>query len=223
MGRLVDDAAALILGSRCVGCGSAGRELCDHCRSLLVGQPLHQVGGLGHVVVAAGEYSSVTKSVLLAAKERDGLMLTPLLALRLAAATRSIIEGAADVERWWLVPVPSSPATVAARGSDFTGSLAMATARRLRGNRQQVRVTRALRQRRRPQDQAGLGVAARWRNLQGAFVARERALPGAVIVIDDVTTTGATLTEATRALEAAGQRVAGAATLAWTRRTTWSG
>lgn len=220
MQGLIDAAAGLILGAHCVGCGSAGRELCPRCRSELTGQPLHSVGGVGCLVMSAGEYSSVVKAVLLAAKERDGLMLVPPLAARLAAAVEAVMDSTAAPGPWWLVPVPSNPATVAARGSDFTGSLAREAARRLRRAHRQVTVTRALRQQRRPVDQAGLGVAARWENLQGAFGAQPRPLPGAVIVIDDVTTTGATLAEAVRALAAVGHGVAGAATVAWTRRNT---
>ena len=56
-----------------------------------------------------------------------------------------------------------------------------------------------------PQAQAGLGGAARRRNLRGVFAA-VRAVPARVLLIDDVATTGATLAEAARALRAAGAR-----------------
>jgi len=73
-------------------------------------------------------------------------------------------------------------------------------------------------QRRGVQDQAGLGAAARSANLDGALRVRRRhrALPaGAVaVLVDDVVTTGSTLTEAARALEAAGVVLLGAATVA---------
>lgn len=58
--------------------------------------------------------------------------------------------------------------------------------------------------------QAGLDRRARYRNLQGAFVVRRR-LPGLhVAVVDDVMTTGATLSALARALKDAGaKRVSG--------------
>lgn len=219
MKTLLDAAGQLILGTCCVSCRTPGRELCPACHSELIRQPLHLVGGVGFVVISSAEYSSAMKAVLVAAKERDGLMLIPTLASGLAHAVAAVVEATAAARPLWLVPVPSSPGTVAARGSDFTASLARSALRRLPHSHRRARVTRALRQRRRPFDQAGLGAAARWENLQGAFVARPHPLPGSVIVIDDVTTTGATLTEAVRALEAAGHSVVGAATVAWTRRT----
>ena len=145
-------------------------------------------------------------------------LLVAVLADRLAWSVEAVIHQVPGSGTVWLVPVPSSPATVAHRGVDFTASLARVAARRLRRRGYPVAVAGVLRQRRRLVDQAGLGIAARQANLRGAFRARGRGLPGSVIVVDDVVTTSATLREACRALEAAGHPVVGAATVAWTRR-----
>ena len=70
---------------------------------------------------------------------------------------------------------------------------------------------------RRPQDQSGLAREQRWRNLEGAF--RARSVPGAAVILaDDIVTTGATLAEATRACRAAGGVVLGCATVAATAK-----
>ncbi|WP_415840137.1 phosphoribosyltransferase family protein, partial [Nocardiopsis gilva] len=80
-----------------------------------------------------------------------------------------------------------------------------------------VRPVPALLHRRRVADQVGLDRSRRRANLEGALAVRPRAVRSltgpAVVVVDDVVTTGATLAEATRALRAAGVRVAGAAVL----------
>jgi len=62
-------------------------------------------------------------------------------------------------------------------------------------------------------DQRGLGAADRKLNLAGAIRLRER-LPGPVVVVDDVITTGATMTEAVRCLVDGGTTVLGVAAIA---------
>lgn len=58
--------------------------------------------------------------------------------------------------------------------------------------------------------QAGLDRGARCRNLRGAFVVRRQLAGLHVVVVDDVMTTGATLSEIARALKGAGaKRVSG--------------
>jgi predicted amidophosphoribosyltransferase len=76
-----------------------------------------------------------------------------------------------------------------------------------------VRVTRCLVVVRNVRDQAGLSSTERAENLRGAYGAR-RVPTGSVVVIDDIVTTGATLTEAVRVLSDRGAEVVGAATVA---------
>jgi predicted amidophosphoribosyltransferase len=116
------------------------------------------------------------------------------LARDLAPALRASLAAAAGSERAVAaVPVPQGRRSARARG---------------------YRVVELL-LRRAGADQRGLGRDGRRRNLSGALVARIR--PGTrVVIVDDVVTTGSTLLEAQRALEAAGGIVVGAATLAAT-------
>jgi predicted amidophosphoribosyltransferase len=70
------------------------------------------------------------------------------------------------------------------------------------------------------QDQARLGAAARQENLSGGLRVQRNILPrgAALVVVDDVVTTGSSLAEAARALRAAQLPVLGAATVAATVR-----
>lgn len=77
---------------------------------------------------------------------------------------------------------------------------------------------RALRHRRRVADQAGLTATDRVLNLTGAMQSRLDLRGWRVIVVDDVITTGATLTEAARALREAGAEVPACAVIAATQR-----
>ncbi|MEU4732592.1 phosphoribosyltransferase family protein [Streptomyces sp. NPDC023588] len=114
-------------------------------------------------------------------------------------------SGRADVV---LVPVPSAPRQVRARGHDPARRIALAAAGRLRRAGVPARVAPVLRLRRAVADQAGLGARQRRENLAGALVVRgdgARLTAGArIVLVDDVITTGATLAEAARAVRAAG-------------------
>ena len=70
----------------------------------------------------------------------------------------------------------------------------------------------ALYLRREVQDQVGLTARERAANLAGAFTARQR-FSGTVVIVDDVVTTGATLTNAAKALRIAGAQSIFAITL----------
>lgn len=121
-----------------------------------------------------------------------------------------------------LVPVPSAPSAVRSRGRDATAAIAAATVRRLPHDVGRVSMIKLLRPVRRLADQSELSESGRRHNLAGAYAARpdgvRRVQDRPVILIDDLVTTGSSLTEARRALETAGLTVLGAAVIAATRR-----
>ncbi|MGW0626630.1 ComF family protein [Streptomyces sp. NPDC002758] len=106
-----------------------------------------------------------------------------------------------------LVPVPSAVWAVRARGHDPVRRIALAAAGELRRAGMAVRVVAVLRQRRAVVDQSGLNSRQRLANLEGALeVAADGArllAGGHVVLVDDLMTTGASLTEAARAVREA--------------------
>ncbi|MGB0102276.1 MAG: ComF family protein, partial [Nocardioides sp.] len=171
---------------------------------------------------AAGEYAELLRAMVLAHKERRVLALAAPLGRVLAATVGATGVGDPVV----LVPVPSRPATVRARGHDPTATMTQAAASILRSGGRDVLGVPLLRTRSGLLDQAGLDAGERAANLAGSLHCPARALrrlairrPHArVVVCDDVVTTGATAREAQRALEAVGLPVAAIAAVAATRR-----
>lgn len=224
--HLLDGFVDLVLGSRCVGCDRPGRPCCPACRDTcrlraaeaVPRWPTPSPPGLVPPY-AVGEYDGLLRDLVLAHKERRVLALVRPLGDLLAGS----VEAAAPPGPVVLVPVPSRTTTVRQRGHDPTLGMTRAAAATLGGG---VRVARLLRLRPGVVDQAGLDAAARAANLAGSMAVPADAVrhlvrrcPRAhVVVCDDVLTTGATLREAQRALEAAGVPVHAAAVVAATRR-----
>lgn len=229
LGDVLDASLDLLLGGACVGCGRGGRALCASCAALLPdvagpAWPTPAPAGLAPPWAVA-EYDGVVRDLVLAYKERRVLALRPALGRLLATAVLAALAGRPD-GTVLLVPVPSRPAVVRARGHEPTAAVTGCAAALIRGAGHDAVVMRMLRSRPGVQDQAGLDAAARAANLAGSMhcpaqvVRRLAARRHQVrtVVCDDVLTTGATAREAQRALESAGLPVAAIATVAATRR-----
>ncbi len=221
----------LVHGVGCVGCPAPGRSLCHDCAQRLpvrgvAVRPTPCPDGLV-ACFAAGDYGDLLRAMILAHKEQGTFSLARPLGGALLAAVRCVLDpDPCSAVVTVLVPVPSRPEVVRARGHDPVLRMCRVAARRLRQCGHRVQVHRVLEQRAARQDQAGLTAGQRAENLAGsmsvsasgrAALARTGA-PVSVLVCDDVLTTGATAREAQRALEVSGLPVQGVATVAATRR-----
>jgi predicted amidophosphoribosyltransferase len=132
-------------------------------------------------------------------KEQGRAELARPLGAALALAVAAVASGASVDRPVLLVPVPSSAAALRARGRDHVGELTRRAVAELRAAGLPVGEARLLRRRGRVRDSAGLSAAARRANLAGSFEVDPAVAPlrGALLVlVDDVVTSGATLTEA---------------------------
>lgn len=239
-GWWIDAVSDLVTGSRCVGCGRAGRLLCALCADALVVAAAPAVidpwpAGLGPVW-SATRHDDVARALVIAHKERGQLALSRPLAVLLARAVAAalaaqhcetpITAGPLPSGPVLLCPVPPRPGSVRARGHDPTSSVVRRAARLLRGAGVQAYPAPLLVSRGTAADQGDLGAQGRIVNVCGTMscpTARLRAVrrrhPAAwVVVCDDVVTTGSTLLEASRALAAVGVPVTAAATVTTTPR-----
>jgi len=195
----------LVLPVDCAGCGTAGPALCRDCRARLAPQvTVRTVDRLP--VTSALAYRGVVQPVLVAFKNEGRTGLAPPLVEALRAAVAAAVAPV-DGDDLVLVPMPRTQRSAVERGYDPV---------RLLLRRARLPHSDVLRLVRRPGDQIRLGREARFANVARGTASRIRLDGRRVLLVDDVVTTGATLTEAARAVRAAGGSVVGAATVAST-------
>jgi predicted amidophosphoribosyltransferase len=205
----------IIFPSRCIGCTRLGISICSECRKQWhphIYQREINCNSENFPVLSAIQYSPIASRVLLSAKESQ-----------IRAADQLIVNGVVHslntfVKRYGsatLVPVPSRKSANRKRGRNFLQEITSQVAAEV-GLSSHSLLTHS----RKVRDQSRLNIADRSENVSRAFsIAPELTAQlsagntgPTIIVIDDLITTGATLSEAIRALRTAGFTVLGAVT-----------
>lgn len=206
--RALLDAWAVLSPVSCAGCDADDRALCPACRAALALDLRRGALADGTPVFSALRYSGPVRRTILAFKEQGRTDVARALARPLSQVLGLAVEHAARAgAEVRLTTVPSTRAAYRRRGYDPVALLVAKAG---------GHPVRLLRHTRAHQAQKSLGQAERSRNLVGSLAARHPRFGS--IVVDDIMTTGATLTEAVRAIRAAGGQVDAAVTLAFTER-----
>jgi predicted amidophosphoribosyltransferase len=221
---LTTDLADIVLSRACTCCGVLGQVLCESCRAGMIDVQHHDGRDGGDwlpPIVVASLYEGDAKRVIIAHKEHGVLALTGALGTMLALSIGAITPGPVVI-----VAIPAHRSSVGRRGVDTLTGITRSASRLLsdcgwhsvvspllRRSRDDGRqVGRSARERRSAVRQTMVVDAAEWRRVR----ARQAGYQMAVVVVDDVVTTGSTAEEAVRALTAAGIQVMGIAAVAGT-------
>ncbi|MEU1430061.1 ComF family protein [Nocardia sp. NPDC005746] len=201
MGELLD----LILPRTCGGCGRAGTWWCAECAAALSGPPIRirPRADPGVPCWALAAYAGPPRRAVLGVKEQGRRELARPLGTGLARGLDHLRDASRPLA---LVPAPSRAAAARRRGGDPVVRAASVAAGWLPG----CRLVRVLRMGPGVRDSVGLGHRDRQHNLHGRIMVATTRPPSAlipanaeVVVIDDVLTTGVTVTESVRVLTAA--------------------
>lgn len=209
--------ADLVVPLLCGGCGRPGTRWCRSCDDVAHDDPIVLTPRVAPPVGAwaLGRYRGPMRNAILELKEHGRRDLVAPLGSALARGLVTLAawsELPADATDLVLVPAPTRMWSARRRGGDPVTAIATDAACRL-GTR--VGVAPMLRTSMWARDSAGLSARDRVDNLDHAVVVRPRARRpavsthprAAVVLVDDVLTTGATASESIRVLAGIGVRV----------------
>jgi predicted amidophosphoribosyltransferase len=211
---------SLAFDSSCIICGTRESEFCNRCRRDWQSTP-SSILGENFPVFASIPYSETAKTIVLLAKENGVKFTQNLVITELQASVKKLICEIESPKAIHLVPIPSSRKARVRRGFDFISQITNVLAKRLNMEYESMRfVARPMLSiTKKVIDQSGLSETKRNANLFGAFEVVKPFRPtSAIIIIDDVITTGSTLREAVRALKERNLTVLGAATACASQR-----
>lgn len=207
----------LVLPLECGGCGAPSTRWCDACARQLRVRPdePHLVTPRVHPgapVFSLGRYAGTRRNAIVAVKEHGRADLIRPLGSVLRDGLRQLMTWGVLDAPLTVVPAPTLRRAARRRGGDPVTRIALAAT----CERRDVTVVRALRMTALVRDSVGLSGAARQKNVAGRvrLMGSLDGMPGEVLVVDDIVTTGATASESVRVLQTSGARVVAVLALA---------
>jgi predicted amidophosphoribosyltransferase len=204
----------LLFPVECGGCGMPSTRWCAECaKALKVGddQP-HLVAPRvdpGAPVFSLGRYAGVRRRVIVELKEHGRTELIAPLARALAIGIHRLLEWRMVVSPLTVVPGPTRASAARRRGGDPVFRMVVAATR----GHPDLSARKALRTAAFVRDSVGLDSASRERNVAGR-IRLLHPVRGAVLLVDDIVTTGVTARESVLTLTRQGACVVAVLALA---------
>jgi competence protein ComFC len=198
----------LVFPPVCLNCGRVDWRFCETCQ-----KQLSEASILPHEielsplsgVLTTGKHAGILENAVQALKYHEALHLAPLLAQRMLIALKN--------QNWRfdiIIPTPLSSLRMQERGYNQAKEISQSLAQQLNIEHQ----AEALQKIRHTQSQVGLGRAERLENVKEAFSADSSLILGkTLLLVDDVRTTGSTLSECAQAALQAGAKAVYAITV----------
>ncbi|MBA3065982.1 ComF family protein [bacterium] len=192
-----------IFPPRCAGCGAllplSSRELiCPECLAEASGSDMPAVEYSHCRLISSALYEGSAKNLIKEMKFRNTRSCAKILA---RVMTDSFIKHSSGFSPEIIIPVPLHKSRKNERGYNQSALIAKSIARLLKIPFSASKLQRT----RNTPSQRGLHPAERIKNVKGAFIVSGK-VPQAVLLIDDVATTGATINECAATLKSAGAK-----------------
>ncbi len=202
----------LVFPKICLLCSKSGFELCPDCELPWVGVP-NKINFKDLRLFYMRNYDKESSKVILFAKEASNKKAIQLISLSLFTLIKSLIYELTLANPINIVTIPSSRRSIMKRGRNHINEVCTEVVKLLRSSSIQAFNTPVLKHAREVKDQSNLNKIQRFNNLENAYSLIDQSLVGSTcILMDDLITTGSSISEAIRALSEAKITILGVVT-----------
>ncbi len=193
----------LIYPSICLCCGKTGVKICHNCSKYWLANP-NKSKVESNCLFFVTTYDETTSPIILAAKESGNREAIKLIARSIASSISFAILNLGIAQPINLVTIPSQLSAIRRRGRDHIKDLVQEVITQLHNQNIDANYLPILKPIKKIKDQSDLNGLQRKENMSQAFIVKSSPISqSAVILIDDLVTTGASIHEGVRALSEA--------------------
>ena len=198
--KSINSLKELIYPNICLCCGKTGTKICRNCSKYWLVNPTKSKV-MNNYLFFVTTYNETTSPVILAAKESGNREAVKLIARSITSSIGFAILNLGIDQPINLVTIPSQLSAIRRRGRDHINDLVQEVIIQLNQRNIEAIYLPILKPIKKIKDQSDLNGLQRKENMSHAFMVKSSPISqSAVILIDDLVTTGASIQEGVRAL-----------------------